>query len=397
MKYIEDLVSYLDQNNQIGITLWDAGVLASFCTQISNGNGFTEKQVQLAVKIIKKYKLKIVNFSTPAEIEHLINSPVCRIPVRFISQAMYKISIVEDSTYGKMIKAEFPYHQSFVDIIRKNRHELGHAVWDKDQKAWMFNLSEHNIRFLRDLFKEHKTAIDDEFLNLSSQIDSIVEKMENYVPMLVLENGMPAYKNVPPQVPTLTSNTIIPALFEARNYGITTCDDNINSLINAEELNSVTSTFLNTPTTDELVVDSKEHTIDCLKTIVKHTQPCLIIIPTGSEFEKLKLVYEFLMREGYAPETISVMFRMPSSTHKHFNDFVRDNRLNNPVSEKTKFVFICTKIPKPLVHLKLKFNCLINLGYLNVHYSIKEYMKNCQNIVYYNDTKPPSKSIYVNL
>jgi hypothetical protein len=111
--------------------------------------------------------------------------------------------------------------------------------------------------------------------------------------------------------------------------------------------------------------------------------PCLFVLPGGSELDKTKMIYNLLVEQGYSSDEISVMFRLPSSDGKNFNDFVKNCGLNNPITENTKFVFVSIKLPKPVLKSKMKFNSVVSLGRSNVHYTIREFFKNRENLIYY--------------
>ena len=78
-----------------------------------------------------------------------------------------------------------------------------------------------------------------------------------------------------------------------------------------------------------------------------------------------------------------------------FNDFVKENKLNSPITEKTKIVFISSKLPKPFVKSKVKFNCVINLGFGGVHYSIKNFVENHENLIFYTEKKSQKEFEFV--
>jgi hypothetical protein len=173
--------------------------------------------------------------------------------------------------------------------------------------------------------------MDDEFKNYAEQIKNVVDNIEQYAPMLVIENKMPVYKNVAKEVPVLQSQDILGSLFEARKCGITTYDTNIESFLQINNLDTITKSFLTSE--DTLFVDSKQHTFSELKTIINYLTPCLFVIPASRELESVSLVYEFLMSQGYDSSDISIMFRLPSINPSEFNNFVKTyvfEKLINP-------------------------------------------------------------------
>jgi hypothetical protein len=111
--------------------------------------------------------------------------------------------------------------------------------------------------------------------------------------------------------------------------------------------------------------------------------PMLFIIPGGSEYRKIQQIHTVLSDIGISDKKMSVLFRLSSETGKEFNDFVKNYGLNNPISEETQIVFVSGKLPKPLIESKIRFNSVVNVGFNNAHYTLKEYAKNQQNVVYF--------------
>jgi hypothetical protein len=118
--------------------------------------------------------------------------------------------------------------------------------------------------------------------------------------------------------------------------------------------------------------------------------PTLFIIPGGNEFDKFNIAYNFLKTEGFENKDMSVMFRLDSKIDQNFNNFVKKNELNSPLGENTKIVFISSKMPKPVLKSNIKFHSVINMGYDAVHYSIRDFMKNHENLIVYSE-KPSLK------
>lgn len=378
--YIEDLIRYMSFSSQT-MKPYDEKIIHSFDDQISRGSSLTEKQGTLAVRLLKKYS-SALGLILKADPTPYLSNPQYKLALRKINNSK-RIFIAEDSLYGKSLNVELPYNQEFIEAVRKNKSKLGPGGWDHDKKVWKFGLSEDSIRFFSDLTDQYGLDVDDEFSDYRNQIVKILNSIENVAPMLTLVNNEPYLVNIPPQVPAINSKNPISAIFEARKYGIYTWDDTITPFFEKNKVNEITRLFLEEENTSGFHVDSKTNPIECLTDIVKNTEPTLFVIPGGLELSKLKLVVGFLRTLGYAESEMSVMFRLPSSTGKEFNEFVKNNQLNNPISEKTRFVFISIKLPKPVLESKMIFNSVISLGHSNVHYTVREYFKNCQNLVYY--------------
>jgi len=391
--YIEDLVVHLAMNR--ASNRWESNVVQSFYEQLCRGQGFTEKQATLALRLLRKNIQTIVGVSS-TDLQYALDNPTYKLGIRKLNSSI-KASIINHATWIKAIKFEFPFNQSYIEKIKENKQRLNQPIWDGNAKAWLFPLTEECIHFVNTLVDREAFEKDEEFAQYAYAVNNVIENVNSYVPMLSLNNGSPVYKNVPPQIPELESKNIVDALFEARQAGIFTWDESVNEKLLSLEIDPIVMNFLNFEEDDAFYVDSTKNEFSSMKSLIKHLGRGVFLIPTGSELSKLTMIYNSLKSQGYEDSEMSVLFRLPSESGSKFNDFVKNNHLNDPISDKTKFVFICTKVPKTILKSDVKFNFIMNLGYVNIHYTVREYMKNCQNVVYYSDKKPHREKYFVHM
>jgi hypothetical protein len=379
---IEDLIVKLG-SAPVKINAWDQQLIRSFADQINRGSGFTEKQGTLALKMLKKHSA-VLSAMYSTDITNFLTNPTYKYPFRLIG-SLKKISFIKKDPMGSVIKVEFPYNEAYVNRIRSVKEDLGHAVWDKEEKSWIFSLCEKNLVFLATFAKDENFQYDENFENYISQINAVMENMEKHVPMLILENNTPKFINIPKNIPELASNDILKSVFEARKIGIFTWDENISNFLDSDEVPAIVRDFLKSDPSEKFHVDPKNTPFFELCDFINYLGPSVFVIPGGSELEKLEQSYNFLKSIGIENTHMSVLFRLPSDTHKKFNDFVKSNKLNSPITEKTQIVFISSKLPKPLLKSKVYFNSVINLGFGGVHYSIKNYVENHHNTIYFSE------------
>ena len=382
---VEDLITVLALGYKFSLNKWDSQLVYSFADQIGQGRGFTEKQAGLALKILKRHSTDLSNH-LKTDINQYLENPTYRYEFRQLNNTK-KIDVVSDTAWGQVAKVQFPYNEDYVTQIRKNRDTLNHATWDKDEKSWIFSVTEPNIQFLMNLAKQENFQIDDTFKKYVNQSTEVLQNLDQHAPMLVVKDNCLKFVNIFKNIPELDTVDIIEALFIARRYGISIWDDTISKVIESDMVTPMVREFLKTDPSEKFHVDMKNTPISDLEIFVKYLGPCVFVIPGGSEMEKLQLAYDFLKSINLADNEMSVMFRMPSESHKKFNDFVKENKLNSPISEKTKVVFISSKLPKPLIKSKIKFNSVINLGFGGVHYSIKNFVENHENCISYTEKK----------
>lgn len=391
---IEDLICQL--HSHCKVNRFDTNLVDSFVMQVFAGNGFTQKQTVLVLKILNRYS-KSLSAALNLDVQPFLDNPSYRYPIRSSGTNAKRLSIIDHQLWGRAIKAEFPFDQEKIDSIRKKKESLGFAQWNGEERAWLFSVDERNLQFLKNFVQNDKFEVDAEIQNYFDQVEKIVNDMEKYIPMLTIENGLPKYQNVNRFVPKLTSFDVVSALFEARKAGIFTWDEKVNQYIDTVGLNPVVKEYLGNENVGICEIDSTKYPVECLTEIVKYAQPALFIVPGGSESAKTKMIYNFLISLGFSSDEMSVMFRLPSSEGREFNEFVKNCAINNPISDRTKFVFISIKMPKPILKSKIKFNSIIGLGKSNVHYTIREYFKNQTNLIYYCESSRQKEFNFGNL
>ena len=274
--YIETLIETLAIFGK-NLDKWDHGIILSFYTQTTKGVGFTEKQTNLAIIMLKKYASQL-SVLCKKDIAPSIDYPTYKYSIRKLNLEK-KISIVPYLNFSKAIKLEFPFNEKLINHIKENRSKLPNVFWDANQKSWFFELNEKNILYVVELTKLEQFDIDQEFKNYADQIEDIITNLENYVPMLTLFNKKFEYKNAHPDVPPIVSNDILSATFEARKRGIFTWDDEISNFIESEKVNSVTRLFLKSTTDYTLRISDNNGSMDCLKDIVLKLDENFNILP----------------------------------------------------------------------------------------------------------------------
>ena len=381
---VEDLIIGLFRCN-CDLNKWDGDVVTSFYEQLTDGLGFTEKQSLLAIRILKKHSNELSS-KTGVDVAALIENPVFRLPVRKISNAK-TMNIVEIEPHKHFVEVRFPYNEKYIAAFKKARDMQVSGVWGADVKAWIFPVSEGNLRFLINFAKEENFTIDEELEKYGQDIENILSNIDNYIPALVIDNKIPKIVNFPENLSNLETTDIRGAIFEARKLGIMVWDETISNYIESDQVSELLRNFLKSDPSENFQILSENNDISCLTEILLNLGPTLFVLPGGSEMEKLAKTYEYLKTIDIANDEISVMFRLPSATSQNFNEFVKFNQLNSPITKKTKIVFISGKLPKTILKSGIKFHSVINLGFYNAHYTMKEYLKNQENLVSYIDKK----------
>lgn len=381
---IEDLVIFSVRNG-IPLNSWDSRLVNSIYEQIIFKNSLTEKQGAAMVKILKRYHLAI-SAQVGQDILQYLENPSYRLGIRKINP-IKRITVVEHNQYGKAIHVEFPFDQKIIEAIKdkKNINHLGQ--WNSEKKCWIFPLSENSVTHLAKIAQENSFEMDSEFSSYIDQYDDIVKNIEKYVPILVAENDGVKIRNFSQNSPIFPSENILKSVFEARKLGVLTWDENISDYLNTQVSNTIVKIFLDQDPGENFHVDCENTEISALTELIQYLSPTLFILPGGSELEKLQQSYGLLKKIGIDNNSISVMFRLGRDTDPEFNEFVKNHNLNNPITEHTSVIFVSNKFPKPVLKSSIKFHLVINMGQNNVHYTMRDFLKNHENLVFFSELK----------
>jgi len=376
--YIEDLLHTLMYS--VKTNRYDSTLVQSFYEQINYKSlGFTEKQATIMLKISKAYKQQI-STHLGKDITPLLDNPQFKFSIRTISMVKH-ISVIPNTNNTKFIMVKFPYDETLVKDIKSVRQKFISAEWNQDEKAWVFSLEGLTVEYFSAYVISKGFTADDQFKGYMEQALEITNNVEKYAPMLTIEQGMPKIINIPAHVPQPTNTDIVQSLFEARRVGVTTWDHLIDDILLESNQTSLIKNFIKSEIGEAFSINLEENSILDLKPIVKNLLPCIVTVPGGNELSKMQQALELLKDIGIENQEISVLFRLPNETGGEFNKFVKEEKLNSPVSETTKVVILSGKLPKPLFESELKFNCVLNFNFYNVHYTLANFMKNKHNVI----------------
>lgn len=124
----------------VALARYDRSPILSFVSQIGNNIGFTDKQSQLALRLITTYKRQLANNGIDAS--PVLANPQFKIPIRVIDRSMS--AILTDTS----IELKFPFNAKHVDLIREFAETSEGAVkFDHDARVWRFALTESCVNF----------------------------------------------------------------------------------------------------------------------------------------------------------------------------------------------------------------------------------------------------------
>lgn len=149
--YIEVLAGYDPGGNALlfntgiynfSLARYDVNIVDSMATStLWNSQALTDRQGELAVKLIAKYRRQFANQGI--DISPIEENPQWRYPLRTIDRSQ---RIWQE---GDDLLVKFPYNSDWIEDFRKLKDVgQGRSQWDHDNKVWRLGITEYNINWL---------------------------------------------------------------------------------------------------------------------------------------------------------------------------------------------------------------------------------------------------------
>lgn len=139
----------------VSLARYDVSVLSSMSSATQTGRALTDRQADLAVKLILKYRKQLEKLCIGLDpIEH----PKFRLGVRQIDRR--KLVYIENDH----IVLQFPYDTKLIDDIR-DLAKISQGAWrfDSSKKTWCLAITETNVIAANGFAENHQFEIDSEF------------------------------------------------------------------------------------------------------------------------------------------------------------------------------------------------------------------------------------------
>ena len=271
--HVEDYLEYLagyevslsallqpQNTNRISLARYDIQIVNSMANNTMFGTALTDKQSELACKLILKYRRQFAKQGvdvTPIE------NPQFRMPPRQIDRT--KAIWLEDS----QIKVKFPYDQTMIKQIQEFKESSqGSARYYHDSKLWVLGLTEYNVNWIVSWGTANQFQLDPAVQELFDKIiacerqpfamelvqradryeitnaqDSLIDYINEHlggfgldnITKLVDHSGILGYtrSNEVFMDPRLSTNTAILSMFHSHNMEPT--DENLNKIFDYAE------------------------------------------------------------------------------------------------------------------------------------------------------------------
>lgn len=166
--YIEVLGGYVVRNLKmqspiIRLARYDVQIIDSMASQTSQGIALTDRQADLAYKLVIKYKKQLGQHGI--DLGNHEETRSFRVPLRVVDRSR---SIKYQD--GKII-LRFPYESQLIDQIKESGRKFpGSMVFDKIKKAWLMSLTEPRLLWLESLVDKYQFEMSQDVRDLVDQV-----------------------------------------------------------------------------------------------------------------------------------------------------------------------------------------------------------------------------------
>lgn len=356
----------------------DRSILYSMASQLKKSIALTENQASLAVKIIRDNNHI---YKTIEGLDSFLNNPKYKNPFRIVDWGR-KIFLHSNETIG----IKFPFNASFIKLLEKIPSR---KIFDTSTKSHTYKLTEDNIYRIVELFSSQEFDIDPIIYSWYQEIVKIRNHLEEFIPTADIVDNQIEILNCNRIAETYfnenkTDNLISNAIL-CKKMGLN-FTKSFKDYVSALDINPYIKKILFHDKYHSFVRKSEMFNNKSIAELIKeiNNYPILFFMSETPEFsEDFENLIANLNAVGIENKDMSVLFR--SDYNNKFNQFIKDNDLNNFYNEDTKIVFLKYKIPKFLYKLSFNPSMIISNSLLYVHYTAQKMIESHPLVLYYTE------------
>lgn len=394
---LEILAGVAPRSIYIKIDLGERSLIQSLGRQVSKGIALTDRQLDLAIKKVIKYQTALD--SNGVDTNRLLLDKPLRMPLREVDrtqQISFDTSLVDGS---QKLVVRYTFSKKLEVVWLKVREELikCNIQYEEDKSRKIITASELSVYYTVKEFLPLNFNIDPDVEEIFKKIEEILETREEHIPYLDFENENFVIRNSSKQCEqalsqefnTVDENNVVKYLARVKNYEIFEKSKSAEEAINNLNIDSIVKKILTVPANRYLVSAAKYSEVELIQFVESADHwPVLVVLDENQQtFNTLKK-YVDAVTPFVPADKINVFFRLTNGQKDcdEFNQYVKDNSLNNYIDEKIKLVFITKdRIPKPLVKSSWKpVTAIVSASH--AFGKINAYLNNFQNVYYHNDS-----------
>jgi hypothetical protein len=354
---LETLAGATTRLVNIRIDSSDKLLVRSLSRQVKSGVALTDRQLELSIAKIVKYKAGLVQNNV--DVDYLILAKPLRMPIREIDRTQ---SIKIDNcpiTNNPALAVKFVFSKKISEIWKElslgltglNHHSAG---------VNYVSLNESNLKKVVDELAPMDFVIDHTVMEIYEKIQEISKNPSIFAPYIDVENGRVVPKNVSSRLaasiaekfPIVDNHNLLVYLDTLKKCGIFQKNPEILKKIEITQSNDLTKKVILENET-RVRFDPVNYSLENLVQVIDDLNqwPLVVILEENLAFSQVSQVYSALSN-FISNKEMTVFFRLDNNNkdHSNFSQFVKDRQLNNYIDPAIKAVVITkNKIPKPLL------------------------------------------------
>jgi len=175
----------------ISLARYDIGIVQSMGSHTVAGGSLTDRQAQLAIKLVGKYRKQFRKIGV--DVEAFLTNPQFRNSIRIIDRTRQFLL-----RNGKIV-AKFPYDKSVIALFSEAVSEnKGTCEFNREQREWHLAPTANNINWAVTIGQKNEFVIDQELLKLQDQITELektpyrIELGINHAQNISIANAAPS-------------------------------------------------------------------------------------------------------------------------------------------------------------------------------------------------------------
>jgi hypothetical protein len=407
--FLEDIIEWMCKDSWRTLMLETLGVdkcevqLSQFDQNVvknitDNGLALTEKQVDLCIKLIKRYKIQIMN--QIENIDELIDPYHLKQPIRKIDQT--RAIWLEDDH----IIVKFPFNQDIINKMKKysttSTIRLGEYM--PEEKQWRWIPCEHTYYTLGRILEKHDFEVDQKILDLiNATLDLKVDHDTLYFVEGKLSSNNKLLNNWLSEQESL-EQTLLKVKSNALKYNADSVKD-IGDLYKDKWYKKLFANFHQ----QQFWLDTNKIKKNQLIDFVLDYKLDKVIIKLGNSPHKKELlklwIYAFQQHERLKNNEVSFLWNdsdggyLPDDTDKLLDAFISGKKtkepfLKNKVNENTKFIVMPFRPERNYLVSRVKPMLTLQIGSIYGQDWHERYMlENTHTLVYYSSDGPKSQDV----
>ena len=394
---IEDALEILGgatpRNLNIRLDTSDKLLVKSLARQVKSGVALTDRQLDLAVAKLVKYKSGLNQNNV--DVDHLVLVRPLRMPIREIDRTQLIKVDTCPITNIPAIAVKFVFSKRISQIWKELISTLSGVVHQVAGVSYV-SLTEVNVKILVEELSPMEFIVDRSIMKIYEKIEEISENPTDFAPHIDFKNNqvtlnnsnshLEAFMNM--KFPLVNNDNFLMYLDTVKKCGIFhKTPEILKKLENTQSSALTKKVILETET--RFRCDPDTYTVENLVQVISELQqwPLVVILEENSAFSQVVLAHTALSK-FISNNEMTVFFRLDNNNkdHTEFSQFVKDHSLNNYIDSKVKVVFITkNRIPKPLLKADWHPETALVLT-SNDYGKTAAYLNDFSSVYYYNNS-----------